>query len=42
MPKSTVIKELANNAISLEVALNRLMLIASDISNEELKQWGPK
>lgn len=39
MPKSTVIKELANNTISLEVALNRLMLIASDISNEELKQW---
>lgn len=39
MPKSAVVKDLANNEISIEVALNRLMLIASDVANEELKQW---
>lgn len=39
MAKSKIIKELANNDISLEVALNRLMIIASDIENEELSQW---
>lgn len=36
MVKSKVIKELANNEISLEVALNRLLIISSDINNEEL------
>lgn len=39
MAKSTIIKELANNQISLEVALQRLMIIASDIGNEELLAW---
>jgi hypothetical protein len=39
MAKSKVIKELANNEISLEVALNRLLIIASDIENDELAQW---
>lgn len=39
MAKSKVIKELASNEISLEVALNRLLIIASDIENEELAQW---
>lgn len=39
MAKSQIIKELANNAISLEVALNRLYIIASDIGNDELQQW---
>lgn len=36
MAKSKVIKELASNEISLEVALNRLLIIASDIENDEL------
>lgn len=39
MAKSRIIKELANNNISLEVALNRLYIIASDIGNSELSQW---
>ena len=39
MAKSKIIKELANNSISLGVALNRLFVIASDIENEELQQW---
>ena len=36
MAKSKIIKELANNQISMEVALQRLMIIASDLGNEEL------
>lgn len=39
MAKSKIIKELANNEISLEVALSRLLIIASDIGNEELQKW---
>ncbi|CVI67899.1 hypothetical protein BN3660_01021 [Eubacteriaceae bacterium CHKCI004] len=39
MAKSKIIKEFANNEISLEVALNRLIIIASDIENDELAQW---
>lgn len=39
LAKSTIIKELANNTISLEVALNRLFIIASDIENHELQNW---
>ncbi len=39
MAKSRIIKELANNEISLEVAFNRLLIIASDIENEELINW---
>ncbi len=39
MAKSTIIKELANNNISLEVALGRLFVIATDIDNNELKEW---
>jgi hypothetical protein len=39
MPKSSIIKEIANNSISLEVALNRLKLIASDTNNKEIEQW---
>ena len=42
MPKSAIIKELANGEISLEVALNRLLLIASDICNDELKAWAQR
>ncbi len=39
MAKSRVLKELANNTISLEIALNRLLIIASDIGNAELSDW---
>lgn len=39
MAKSKIIKELANNQISMEVALQRLMIIASDLDNEELSAW---
>ena len=39
MAKSKIIKELANNSISLDVALSRLFIIASDIGNDELQQW---
>ena len=39
MAKSKIIKELANNSISLDVALNRLFVIASDIENDDLQQW---
>lgn len=39
MAKSKIIKELANNSISLDVALSRLFIIASDIGNDALQQW---
>lgn len=39
MAKSKIIKDLANNQISIEVALQRLMIIASDLDNEELLAW---
>lgn len=39
MAKSKIIKELANNNISLDVALSRLYIIASDIGNDELQKW---
>lgn len=42
MAKSKIIKELANNKISLEVALNRLLIIASDINNAALQSWAEK
>jgi hypothetical protein len=42
MAKSKIIKELANNEIPLEVAINRLYIIASDIGNGDLAQWAEK
>lgn len=42
MAKSIVIKQLANDEISLETALRRLMIISSDIGNEELYSWSVK
>ena len=39
MAKSKIIKELANKEISLEVAFNRLLIIASDIGNTDLIDW---
>jgi len=39
MAKSKIIKEIANKDISLEVAFNRLLIIASDIENHDLIDW---
>lgn len=39
MAKSKIIKEIANKEISLEVAFNRLLIIASDIENQDLINW---
>lgn len=39
MAKSNIIKELANDKISIETALNRLLIIAYDIENEKLAEW---
>ena len=39
MAKSKIIKELANNEITMEVALNRLLIIASDLNNDNLADW---
>lgn len=39
MAKSKIIKELANNEITMEVALNRLLIIASDLNNDDLADW---
>lgn len=42
MAKSKILKELANNEITIDVALSRLMIIATDISNTELCEWAEK
>jgi hypothetical protein len=42
MAKSKILKELANDEISLDVAFSRLMIIASDINDEELRKWALK
>lgn len=39
MAKSKIIKALANNEISMETALNRLLIIASDLDNDSLADW---
>lgn len=39
MAKSKILKELANNQVSIEVALSRLLIIATDIGNTELFEW---
>lgn len=39
MAKSNIIKQLANDEISITVAFNRLLIIASDIGNERLAEW---
>lgn len=39
MAKSKIIKALANNEISMEIALNRLLIIASDLDNDNLADW---
>lgn len=42
MAKSRIIKELANNDISIDIALSRVLIIASDIDNHELSEWAEK
>lgn len=39
MPKSSIIRELANNEITLDLAFNNLLLVASVINNKELLKW---
>lgn len=39
MARSTITKELANDKVSIETALSRLLVIASDIGNDELSKW---
>jgi len=42
MAKSKVLKELANNEITLDVALKRLLLICNDLNYTELFSWAEK
>lgn len=42
MAKSKIIKELANNEITIDVALSRVLIIASDIGNDKLAEWAGK
>ena len=42
MAKSKVLKELANNEITLDVALRRLLLICNDLNYIELSTWAEK
>ena len=39
MAKSKIIKEMANEEVSLQVSLKRALIIASDIGNESFKKW---
>ena len=39
MPKSKIIKELANGTADIEKSLNRLYLLACDINNVDLMLW---
>ena len=42
MAKSKIIKELVNEEISLGIALKRLVVLASDLGDDELKNWAQK
>ncbi len=42
MAKSKILKELANNEVSLDVALKRLLLICDDLDYKELFSWAEK
>lgn len=39
MAKSKILKEVANNEISVEIALRRLYIIASDLEDDALITW---
>lgn len=42
MPKSRIIKEIAESTASIEMSLNRVYLLASDVDNEEIMKWAEK
>ncbi len=42
MAKSKIIGELANNEITIDIALSRVLIIASDIGNDKLAEWAEK
>lgn len=42
MPKSQIIKDLVEDAVPLEKSLNRLFVLAKDISNNQLAVWAIK
>lgn len=42
MAKSKILKELANNSISIEIALKRLLIILNDLNYEDLVIWVEK
>lgn len=39
MAKSKLIKDIANNEISIDIALKRALIIASDLGNEVISEW---
>ena len=39
MPKSKIIKDVANDSVNLATSLNRLYLLASDIGDTDLMKW---
>lgn len=39
MPKSKIIKDLANGTVDIETSLNRLFLLASDIGDSRIMTW---
>lgn len=42
MPKSQIIKDLAEDAVSLEKSLTRLSILAKDVKNNKLAEWAEK
>lgn len=42
MAKSKILKELINEEISLNIALKRLIVLAADINDNDLKEWAEK
>lgn len=39
MSKSQIVKDIANNTVSLETTLTRALIIASDLENENISNW---
>lgn len=42
MAKSKILKELVNEEISLNIALKRLIVLAADMNDNDLKEWAEK
>lgn len=42
MAKSKILKELVNEETSLNIALKRLIVLAADINDNDLKEWAEK